>query len=586
MKYSLIKPDSEKYSGIERIFYNRGFLPEDIEHYLNVTEKDTNSASLLSNIKDGVRLLSKHILLKDRIGILVDADADGYTSAALVYNYLNDIFPIWSQNHLTYFIHEDKKHGLSDSIDKILDSGIKLILVIDAGGTDGEYIETLKEHDIDTIIIDHHHTELEGNTSAIIINNQLGDYPNKTLSGVGVAYKFCQYIDELLGHNKADNYLDLVAVGCVADLMPLTDYETLYYIRTGLANIKNPFLKEMVKRQEYTIFKHGKLDPFCVSFYIAPYINATVRVGTIEDKQILFESMLNNKGMELIPTNKRGHKGELIPRAEEAVRIVTNVKTRQNQLRDDNLKVIEQIIEEKDLLKNKIIAVKLSKSLNIDKNILGLIANILMEKYQRPILLLNEVEEDGELYWTGSGRNYDNSEIEDLRGFLESLNYVEWASGHSSAFGTCIKDEDFNNFIEYTNKDLEDFDFSRQYKVDFIFKNTTFDKKIILDINSLKEYWGQHFEEPLVAIENFGISKENLDLLSKDKNPTLKIKLNNGVELIKFNSSLEEYEQLAIDGKIVKINAVGTCTYNYWNGVTTPQILIKDYEIIDSFYDF
>ena len=116
MKYSLIKSDSEKYSGIERIFYNRGFLPEDIEHYLNVTEKDTNSASLLSNIKDGVRLLSKHILLKDKIGILVDADADGYTSAALVYNYLNDTFPIWSQNHLTYFIHEDKKHGLSEMV--------------------------------------------------------------------------------------------------------------------------------------------------------------------------------------------------------------------------------------------------------------------------------------------------------------------------------------------------------------------------------------------------------------------------------------------------------------------------------------
>lgn len=586
MKYSLVKADSEKYSGIERIFYNRGFLPEDIHHYLNVTIEDTNSADLLKNIKDGVKILCKHISLRNKIGILVDADADGYTSAAIVYNYLSDIFPTWCKNYLTYFIHEDKKHGLSDSMDKVLESGIKLILVIDAGGTDGEYIEILKEHDIETIVIDHHHTELDGNTSAIIINNQIGDYPNRTLSGAGVAYKFCKYIDELLEYSKADDYLDLVAVGCVADVMPLTDYETLYYIRTGLANIKNPFLKEMVKRQEYAIFKHGKLDPFCVSFYIAPYINATVRVGSIEDKQILFESMLNDKGLELVTTNKRGCKGELVPRAEEAVRIVTNVKAKQNQLRDDNLQVIEEIIKEKDLLKNKIIAVKLSKSLNVDKNILGLIANILMEKYQRPILLLNEVEENGELYWTGSGRNYDNSEIEDLRGFLESLNYVEWASGHSSAFGTCIKDEDFNNFIEYTNKDLENFDFSRQYKVDFIFKNEFFDKQIISDINNLGYYWGQAFEQPLVAIEGLGVTENKAVLLSKDKNPTLKIKLANGVELIKFGSSPEEYDELVQDGKITKINVVGTCSYNYWNGVTTPQILIKEYEIVDNYYDF
>ena len=89
-----------------------------------------------------------------------------------------------------------------------------------------------------------------------------------------------------------------------------------------------------------------------------------------------------------------------------------------------------------------------------------------------------------------------------------------------------------------------------------------------------------------MAIEGLGVTENKTVLLSKDKNPTLKIKLANGVELIKFGSSPEEYDKLVQDGKIVKINIVGTCSYNYWNGVTTPQILIKEYEVVDSYYDF
>lgn len=585
MNYELLREGCEQYDGLERIFYNRYIEPSEIEHYLTVSEDDTNSPKLLKNINAGINMLIRHIKQKSNIGLLVDCDVDGYCSSALLYNYLTELFPTIK---IKYFIHENKEHGLKDSVDKIIQSDINLVLVPDAGSGDGEYIKQLKEKNIDVIIIDHHNVKEEECAPAIVINNQIGDYPNKTLAGVGVVYKFCEFIDILLNKKNAQKYLDLVSVGCVADLMPLNNYETLFYIRKGLENINNNFLKELIKNQEFSILRHGILDPFCIGFYLAPYMNATIRVGTIEEKTLLFEAMLDKLSMKNIPSGKRGHKGEPMPRVEESVRIAVNAKTRQTKLRDENLEVIEKIISEKELLENNaIIAVKLPKELQMDKNILGLMANILMDKYQRPILLLNEVVKEDGVYWEGSARNYKNSQIENLRGFFEKIEDVEWATGHNNAFGISIKDENFNDFIKYTNEILKDFDFSSKYKVDFVFSSYNLNLNLILDICSLKEYWGQDFEEPLIAIKDLRISNENIALLSRDKNPTLKITLDNGLELIKFNSSSEELNSLQSNGlKKIEIDLVGTCDVNYWNGRSTPQIKIKDYEITGTAYDF
>lgn len=582
MRYTLLSEEIPFYTPIEQIFSNRGIPLSEINHYKNVSIQDTHSPELFENIEAGVSLLVKHLKSSNKTGILVDCDTDGFTSAALLYNYLYFLFPNWASRNLIYFIHEDKQHGLSDSVDKIVESGVKLIIVPDAGGGDGKYAKDLKEKGIDTLIIDHHHIEIQNCEPAIVINNQLGAYPNQTLSGVGVVYKFCQYIDKCLTINAADNFLDLVAVGCVADLMPLTDYETLYYIREGLKNIKNPFIKAIVSEQSYSISKHGGLDPYAVGFYIAPFINATIRVGNNDEKLMLFQSLLDSKGNSLVPSGKRGHKGEEVPLAEEACRVCANVKSRQTKLRDDNLIAIEKIIEEEELLKNKIVAVRLPKELGIDKNILGLIANILMDKYQRPILLLNETEEEiisdlsinSKKAWAGSARNYQYSEIEDFRKFLEELPQTLYAQGHANAFGVAILDEDFNSFIEQTNELLRDIDFSPVYRVDAIFNKDTA-PSYILDINDLKPYYGQGFEAPYIAFEEIKVDSNNLQLMSKDKNPTLKITLDSGIEFIKFKSSEEEYNNLLN----TVIDIVGTCSANIWYGKITPQVIIEDYSI-------
>jgi single-stranded-DNA-specific exonuclease len=92
-----------------------------------------------------------------------------------------------------------------------------------------------------------------------------------------MVYKFCSYIDELLNVDYADQFLDLVALGLIADMMDLRDYETRHLIIKGLSNIRNPYFKGMVEKQAYSL--KGEITPVGVAFYIAPYVNATVRMG-------------------------------------------------------------------------------------------------------------------------------------------------------------------------------------------------------------------------------------------------------------------------------------------------------------------
>lgn len=578
MRFTLLNDIVPFYTPVEHIFMNRGVPANEIHHYTNVSKEDTYSPLRLYGMKRGAELLVKHVKALNKTGILVDCDADGFTSSALLTNYLEKMFPYWSNSCLIHFFHSDKQHGLSDSVDAILESGVKLVIVPDAGGGDIEHVLKLRENDVEVLVIDHHDSERETYGPCVVINNQHGDYPNPTLSGVGVVYKFCEYIDSLLGVEVAPDFLDLVAVGCVADLMPLTNYETLYYIREGLERVNNPFIRTMIKEQEFSINKHGNYDPFCIGFYVAPFINATIRVGTMDEKLMLFESLLDSRGYTLVDSGKRGHKGEKVPLAEETCRICANVKSRQTKLRDDNLLVIEKLIEERNLLDNKIVAVQLQKELGMDKNILGLIANILMDKYQRPILLLNETEEEinGEKIpvWAGSARNYKYNEIIDLRMFLSILPEVLYAQGHASAFGIAIPKDKFDAFIEHTNQVLLDMDFSPVYRVDYIFDENC-DAKDFLRINDLKCYYGTGFEEPYIAITDVHVGANNLQLMSKDKNPTLKITLPNGAEVMKFKSSQEEYDALL--GTVIDV--VGKCSANTWMGRTTPQILAEEYNV-------
>lgn len=426
MEYQLITPriPLQNLSAVERVLTNRGIALAEIEHYLHTTDDDILSPKLIKNIHEGAQMLIKHIAQNDDVLVQIDSDCDGFTSAATLLNYLNCLFPGFVQNHIYYRIHTGKQHGI---IPDTIPEGVKLVIAPDSSSNDYEEHKFLANKGIDVLVIDHHEAD-KVSEYACVINNQLCDYPTKSLSGVGMVYKFCSYIDEIMNVDYADLFLDLVALGMVADMMDLRDFETKHLVMLGLNKIRNPYFRGMVDEQAFQL-KDG-ITPFGIAFYIAPYVNATIRVGTQDEKLMLFESMLDYRGYEQVPSTKRGCKGQTETRVEQACRNCTNIKNRQTKARDASLNTIERIIEEKGLLENKILVVKLDSKFATDRNLTGLIANQLMSKYQRPVLLLNKViNEDGTISWEGSGRGYDKSKFDNLREFLNESGLTMYAEG-------------------------------------------------------------------------------------------------------------------------------------------------------------
>ena len=571
MKYKLIAKPNKNYSPMQQILVNRGIDVKDIEHYLKTSDADILNPDLLDNMAEGVKRLVSAIKNQEKMFLIVDCDADGFTASAALVNYIYKVFPS-AMDLLSIQLHEGKEHGIEEKwLEEIVANEYKLVICPDASSNDYEQHKFLKDNGIDVLVLDHHDAE-EVSENAIIINNQLSDYPNKTLSGVGVVYKFCSKIDELMKIKEADTILDLVSLGMIADMMDMRNFETKHLIQKGLTRIENPFFKALVERQAYSIGE--TVTPIGVAFYIAPLINATIRVGTQNEKEVMFKAMLNHCAYDMIPSTKRGEKGKTETIVTQAVRNATNVRNRQKKARDNGFEYVEQIIAANNLDKNKIIVVQVSEDL--DKNLTGLIANQLMAKYQKPVLLVRETDEG---LLQGSARGYDKSELKDLKSFLLESGFMEYAEGHAAAMGVGIYKDKVNALIDYSNTVLANYDFSACYDVDYEYMSNDFKAQDIIDIGSMKSLWGKGVDEAMVVIKGIKITSNNITLMSANKNPTIKITLQNGTSLIKFGASQSEFESLKSSG-YTEIDVIGTCAINEWQGMITPQILIKDYEVV------
>ena len=574
MRYQLIAPRDEAMSAVEQVLHNRGIKLEDMERFKYPSQNDIVDPLCLEHMHEGVQMLMKHVGQNDKIFIQVDSDCDGYTSAAILINYLNCLFPHFVQTKISYRIHDGKQHGLlTDTIPE----DIKLVIAPDSSSNDYEEHEALHNKGIDVLVLDHHEAE-KYSEFACVINNQMCDYPTKALSGAGVVYKFCCYMDSLLGTSYADDYVDLATAGIIADVMPLKDFEIRQIILKGMQGFRNPLLKTMVAEDNFH-FQGKALTPFNIAWYIAPYINAITRSGTQSEKQVVFESMIEFLAYKTVPSTKRGCKGQFETRVEQAVRTCKNVKNRQTKSKDGAMDAVLKTIKDENLLEHKILAIRLDPKYAADKNLTGLIANGLLDTFCRPILILNKVEEEGKTYWRGSGRGYDKANLGSLRDLLEQSGLVEYAQGHAMAFGVSIPEENCDALVQYVDEAYKDFDCTPIYSVDLIWDGTKdLSSKAFAEIADEEKIWGKGVEDPLIAIEGFRVYGKQLRLFGLEKGkPTLNIQLDDGSSLVKFKSSEEEYELLHSDLGYVIINAVGTCTRSNWG---IPQFMITDYEII------
>lgn len=572
MKYKLIKETNPHYTVMQQILHNRGIKDEDMLKYIKTSREDVYSHQLFGeDMQKAVHLLSRALNSEGKIFIQVDSDCDGYTSSAVLINYLNKM---GFKDKILYSFHPSKEHGFD--IDRFIENGldkyVNLVIIPDAGSNEYEKHAQLKEIGIPMLILDHHHAETK-TTDAVIVNNQLSDYPNKELSGVGVVYKFCKALDEWFGQDFADDFLDLVAVGMVADMMSLKEMETKFLINEGLLNIKNQFLKALFNKQAYQL--RDGITPFGVGFYIAPVINAVIRTGNIEEKNVMFSAMLDWNANKEVPSTKRGHKkGEKELLYNQAVRLATNLQRKQKDLRDSAMGAVIDKIETQKLYENKILLVDIT-DLEIPKTLTGLIANQIMARYQQPVLLLRHTDKG---LLEGSGRGYEKSELKDTRQFLQNSGVVEYAEGHGSAFGCGVSQERIDEFFATTNELLKDMTFEPIYLVDFIWNCDETHPQKILDIAAGKNFWGKDMDEPIIVMKNVVIKPDDISLMSPDKNPTLKIQVN-GITLIKFKSSIEEYEMLKNQGVRVTLDILGKAKENEWQGNIEAQIMVQDYEI-------
>ena len=599
MKYKLINNPNSLLSAQEQILINRGFkTKEEIHHYMNLTDEDINSPKcfgeqLLENAAAVVRVA---IDREDDICVIVDCDCDGYTSSAILINYLFDLAPAWVENHVHWFMHESKQHGLSDAMDWIEDIGPGLVIIPDAGSNDIQYLKIFENKNIDCIILDHHEIEEQEWWKTIyhphlfLINSQSPNYPNKELSGAGVVYQFCRYLDLLWGNDYANQYLDLCALGLIGDMMSLTSYETRRLITKGINpdNIHNPFIYEMWQKNKFKLTDIPTAWGF--TFYIVPFVNAITRSGTLEEKELIFRSMLKFKAFEQILSNKRGHKFEEMERlVDQAIRTCTNVKNRQSRSETAGLELVEHLIEDNHMMEHKVLLFLLEPG-QIKEEIRGLIANKLMAKYQRPCCMLTKTidrqfAEDAKgtkllaydrVSYQGSARGCDMVGVTEFKDICAATQVCDYTIGHQGAFGLGIPAANIDEFVSRTDDALVNMPDEPMYYVDYIWNPTDIFGQDIVDIAKMDKYIGKDIDEPLVAIQNIEITKDNIQMMASN---TVKITLPNGVSLIKFNMPEKEYYTLYSNTGSVTIDVIGKCNINSWNGNEYPQILINDYNI-------
>lgn len=569
-----------------QILMNRGFTEEEAIKYCHLDESAICDPETLGKdqLDLGIAALKEVIENNDCCSIIVDSDADGFTSSALLVNYLYKRFPNWVKNNVQIVMHEGKQHGLSDTLNTILDAyHPKLIICPDSSSNDYEYHKQLADLGIKCLVLDHHLAEKKSE-NAIVINNQLSNYPNKSASGVCVTWQFCRYWDRVDQTSYANQFLDLVALGLCGDMMSLKSFETRFLITQGFKkdHIQNPFIEYMLDKNSYSLTKaeysSSNPDQACTSigaaFFIVPFINATTRVGTMEEKTLIFNSMLEHLAYKIVESTKKGHKlGDTESIVEQAVRTVTNIKNRQTKLESAGVELLETMIEDQDLLDNKILLFALSPN-EIDSNIRGLCANKMSAKYQRPCCIVTESDDA----YLGSMRGYTKTGLTNFKSFLEAMPQINWVEGHPNAAGMSISKQGIDSFISDANEKLKDLNEELVYQIDYSLTDKDEQlNNIVLEIGRMNDFWGQDIDRPLVAV-TFTVTDSNVSVY---KGNTLSIKLSNGCSLVKFKASDEEilYTFTTIGKK--KFLAVCECNINSWGGYDYPQLMIKDYQLID-----
>lgn len=504
---------------------------ENVSKYLkcNTVEEDSH----YTNINRGKKLVDKYLSENKKIYLLADCDCDGFMSASMVYTFIKRTY---SKSDIKLLIHDAKEHGLADkNIFKTLkESEPSLLWIPDAGSSNIEQIKELYNLGYDILITDHHEFPIEylDLKECCIINNQDNSVNNKNGSGGLVTWHLLHSINK----DIANDLTSYVAISLIGDSMSMISAENYTFTKHGkqmlhsnLLSITNEFNKGDTNKD----YSFG-----CIS-----KINATIRLGTKEDKINLFKCLCG----ENIDTD-----------------IFKNLHKQQT---DECKRITDKLISDIDLSKKYILL-----KLNEKSTLTGLVANKIRGMYNKPTFLLHH-RKNNEI--AGSVR----SDINGLRDILNESGLFNYNEGHDNVFGTSYQYENEDKVIDYLDSIFShlqpQIDVLNSYTVNSI-PNELYE--LISAENGLN-LWGQDIPIPAIHIKPFKINGKDIESLGNGT--TLKIK-QNGFTIMFFFMSKEKVEQLNV-GKNIDFNLeiIGELNINEWKGYKTNQIIVSNYEITE-----
>lgn len=504
----------------------------------------------MSKAMDRLRVAQEN---KEKILIFGDYDADGITSSLILKIALEEM-------NFETAIHINNKedgYGLNDdALKKFSQKGFTLVITTDCGIANKDEVAGAGKIGMDVIVTDHHHVPPQVPLAVALINPKIENcgYPEDNLAGVGVAFKFAQaiYATFLPEKKEATKWmLDLVAIGTIADMVPLTG-ENRTMVKFGLlvlSKTRRVGLQEMFKVGRILIDENNFPDARKVSFQIAPRINAASRMthadrafGLLaEDDRVKARDM----ALDLEDQNSR--------RQKETAQVVSEAeKIAKNSFKDKNF----------ILLSNP----------NFPVGILGLVAGKLVEKFKRPVAILKKEGDESK----GSFRSIPKINI--IESIEACSDLLLKYGGHAQAAGITIKNENLEKFYDkmagIIDEKLEGADLSPEIKVDLELTPEDIGLELVEDLKKMEPF-GQGNELPVFLMNNLiiqdlkwlGSGEKHLKLFVRPKNGSPKI-----FEAIGFNMS-EKFKDLKLGDEI---NLLFNLEQDEWNGNKKIQMKIID----------
>ncbi len=541
-----------------QLLIGRGFFSKrQVESFLKTSYDGLHSADGLRGVADAVERIAKARERKEKVTIFGDYDADGITSTALLKEALEEI----GLEPTTYIPDRNKEgYGLNkEALDYIKKTyGSTLLITVDCGISNVQEIAAAKKSGLDVIVVDHHSVPKALPQGCIIINPKLEGqkYPFRELAGVGVVFKLVQALWQKFLPKKKEQlkwFLDIVAIGTIADCVPLVD-ENRIFAKFGLIVLqktRRAGITELIKTARLNISETNPPDAQHVAFQIGPRFNAAGRV----DHADLALALLLEKN----PVQARLWALELESKNTERQKITQAVYQEVKKTLSDE-KEYRLIIRSGE---------------HWPLGIVGVVAGKIAEEFNCPVFLLR----DGGAILEGSGRSQEHFDLFAASAELDDL--LEKYGGHAQAMGIKIKPKNLKKFEDGLLKTI-----NRQYDKE------TWGKKIFIDARIEPRQLDWDLLNEIQAFEPFGEgNREAVFLTSGLRVKELRV-VGNGQKHLKllleskdkpaknfegiFFRGAEKMNGLKIGDEVEVIHNLRS---NTWNGSQKIELHIMDIKL-------